>query len=67
MIRLFFESTEECASCKSKILLGATLFLKYSNILTRFLQDCKPFRLLVRKLKLNGPLNCSFAMLMIVN
>ena len=48
----FYLSTVECVSCK-KIPLGAILFLKYWNILTHFLENCKPFMLLLRKLKFN--------------
>ena len=53
---------------KNKIPLGATWFLKYSNILTRFLEVFKPYTLLlVRKFKFSWLLKCFFIMLMIVN
>ena len=65
----FSVSIEEWVSCKNETPLGQILFLKYSNILTRVLEDCNPFTLFVRKLKFNWLLTFFFLfvfMLMIV-
>ena len=49
----FSDSTEEHVSCENEIHLGHILALKYSYNFKWFLDDCKPYKIFMRKLKLN--------------